>query len=80
MLSSIDYTGQLFISLTAEPRLLPDVGRLKDLIVETFQEMRKRLPKIATGFEHRASSSGNILLNSCGLRLPASLVLSNARG
>jgi diacylglycerol O-acyltransferase / wax synthase len=51
------YNQQLFISLTAEPRLLPDVERLKDLIVETFEEMRKRLPKIATGFEHRAGEA-----------------------
>jgi diacylglycerol O-acyltransferase / wax synthase len=51
------YNQQLFISLTAEPRLLPDVERLKDLIVETFVEMRKRLPKIATGFEHRAGEA-----------------------
>jgi hypothetical protein len=27
------------------------------LIVETFEEMRKRLPKIATGFEHRAGEA-----------------------
>jgi diacylglycerol O-acyltransferase len=41
------YNQQLFISLTAEPRLLPDVDRLRDFVQDTFEEMRKRLPKDA---------------------------------
>ena len=51
------YNQQLFISLTAEPRLLPDIERLKDLIVETFEEMKKRLPEIATGYERRTGEA-----------------------
>src|SRR5207249_123700 len=41
------YNQQLFISLTAEPRLLPDVDRLRDFVQDTFEELRKRLPKAA---------------------------------
>jgi diacylglycerol O-acyltransferase / wax synthase len=39
------YNQQLFISLTAEPRLLPDVDRLRDFIGDAFEEMRERLRK-----------------------------------
>jgi WS/DGAT C-terminal domain len=41
------YNQQLFISLTAEPRLLPDLDRLRDFIQDAFEELRKRLPKTA---------------------------------
>jgi diacylglycerol O-acyltransferase len=44
------YNQQLLISLTAEPRLLPDVDRLKSFIEETFEEMRRRLPKVAPAY------------------------------
>jgi diacylglycerol O-acyltransferase len=45
------YNQQLLISLTAEPRLLPDVDRLKNFVEETFEEMRKRLPKAAPTYQ-----------------------------
>lgn len=51
------YNQQVFISLTAEPRLLPDVELLKELLEETFEEMRKRLPKIAPAYERRAGKA-----------------------
>jgi WS/DGAT/MGAT family acyltransferase len=51
------YNQQVFISLTAEPRLLPDVERLKELIEETFEEMRKRLPKIEPAYERRTGEA-----------------------
>jgi diacylglycerol O-acyltransferase / wax synthase len=50
------YNQQLFISLTAEPRLLPDVDRLKYLVEETFEEMRKRTPKVPTAYERQAAA------------------------
>jgi diacylglycerol O-acyltransferase / wax synthase len=51
------YNEQLFISLTAEPRLLPDVDRLKNLIETTFEEMRKRLPEVTIGYERAAAEA-----------------------
>jgi diacylglycerol O-acyltransferase / wax synthase len=51
------YNQQLFISLTAEPRLLPDVDRLKDLIVESFEEMRKRLPAVPPAYRSSAAAA-----------------------
>jgi diacylglycerol O-acyltransferase / wax synthase len=49
------YNQQLFISLTAEPRLLPDVDRLRDFIQDAFEELRTRLPKTAPAFQRRLS-------------------------
>ncbi|HJU10629.1 MAG TPA: WS/DGAT domain-containing protein, partial [Candidatus Binataceae bacterium] len=47
------YNQQLFISLTAEPRMLPDVDRLRQLVEDTFEEMRRRLPaKASAGQRH----------------------------
>jgi diacylglycerol O-acyltransferase / wax synthase len=45
------YNQQLIISLTAEPRLLPDVDRLRDLIREAFEELRECLPKMVPTYE-----------------------------
>ncbi|MBV8359894.1 MAG: wax ester/triacylglycerol synthase family O-acyltransferase [Deltaproteobacteria bacterium] len=47
------YNQQLIISLTVEPRLLPDVDRFRDFIQETFEELRKRLPKAAPAQESK---------------------------
>jgi diacylglycerol O-acyltransferase / wax synthase len=51
------YNQELFISLTAEPRLLPDVDRLKLLIEEAFEEMRRRLPKNPPAFQRVAAAA-----------------------
>lgn len=37
------YNQQIFISMVAEPRLLPDVGRLKGFVEEAFDELRQRV-------------------------------------
>jgi WS/DGAT/MGAT family acyltransferase len=49
------YNQELFISLTAQPRMLPDVERLKLLIEEAFKEMRRRLPKDQPAYQHVAA-------------------------
>ncbi|MBV8771758.1 MAG: wax ester/triacylglycerol synthase family O-acyltransferase [Deltaproteobacteria bacterium] len=50
------YNQQLFISLTAETRLLPDVERFKYLIEEAFEEMRKRLPTPTPAYQRAAAA------------------------
>jgi diacylglycerol O-acyltransferase / wax synthase len=51
------YNQQLFISLTAEPRLLPDVDRLRDFIVEAFEDLKKRLPEATPADQHGSSAA-----------------------
>jgi hypothetical protein len=35
----------MFISLIAEPRLLPDVERLKEFVQQAFDDLLERVPK-----------------------------------
>jgi WS/DGAT/MGAT family acyltransferase len=51
------YNQQILISLTAEPRLLPDVDRLKEFVQDTFEEMRKRLPNVASAKPRELSAA-----------------------
>jgi diacylglycerol O-acyltransferase / wax synthase len=51
------YNQQLFISLTAEPRLLPDVGRLRDFIQEAFDELKERLPTREPAYQRSFSGA-----------------------
>jgi hypothetical protein len=51
------YNQQLFISLTAEPRLLPDIERLRDFIQDVFEELRKRLPKVAPAHQRELGAA-----------------------
>jgi WS/DGAT/MGAT family acyltransferase len=51
------YNQQLFISLTAERRLLPDVDRLRDFVEDTFEELRKRLPKAAPTYSAKLGAA-----------------------
>jgi hypothetical protein len=39
------YNQQMFISLIAEPRLLPDVERLKEFVQEAFDDLLEPVPK-----------------------------------
>jgi diacylglycerol O-acyltransferase len=39
------YNQQIFISLVAEPRLLPDIERMKSFVQEAFNELRQQLPQ-----------------------------------
>jgi hypothetical protein len=39
------YNQQLFVSLVAEPRLLPDVDRLKEFVQQAFDDLIERVPK-----------------------------------
>jgi hypothetical protein len=39
------YNQQMFISLVAEPRLLPDVERLKEFVLQAFDDLIERVPK-----------------------------------
>jgi diacylglycerol O-acyltransferase len=39
------YNQQLFISLVAEPRLLPDLDRFKELVREAFEDLLQQVPK-----------------------------------
>lgn len=38
------YNQYMFFTLTAEPRLLPDVERLKEFIHEAYEELRQQVP------------------------------------
>jgi WS/DGAT/MGAT family acyltransferase len=51
------YNQQLIISLTAEPRLLPDLDRLRDYIQEAFEELRTRLPETAPAYPRELSAA-----------------------
>jgi diacylglycerol O-acyltransferase len=39
------YNQRIFITLVTEPRLLPDVDRLKEFTQEAFEELRTRVPR-----------------------------------
>jgi WS/DGAT/MGAT family acyltransferase len=53
----MSYNQQLCISLTAEPRLLPDVDRLRELVHETFEELRKRLLKTTPEYQRNLDAA-----------------------
>jgi diacylglycerol O-acyltransferase len=38
------YNQKIFVSLVAEPRLVPDADRLTGFVQEAFDELRHRLP------------------------------------
>ena len=38
------YNQNLFISMTAETRMMPDVERMKGFVADAFEELKKRLP------------------------------------
>jgi diacylglycerol O-acyltransferase len=50
------YNQQMFISLVAEPRLLPDVDRLKEFVQEAFDELIEQVPKSARYLQGRQPS------------------------
>jgi hypothetical protein len=39
------YNQRIFITLVAEPRLLPDVERLRDFVAQAFAELCARVPQ-----------------------------------
>jgi diacylglycerol O-acyltransferase len=51
------YNQRLFITLVAEPRLLPDVERLKEFAFEAFAELHDRVPKEVRDLQGRASAA-----------------------
>jgi diacylglycerol O-acyltransferase len=53
------YNQRLFITLVAEPRLLPDVDRLKEFTQEAFEELRERVPRGVRDLQGRALAAAS---------------------
>jgi|SRR5579863_2679191 len=51
------YNQRIFITLVAEPRLLPDVECLRDFVAESFAELRERVPQTVRDLQgHQAAA------------------------
>ena len=38
------YNRNMFISMTAETRMMPDVERMRDFVTDAFAELKEQLP------------------------------------